>query len=315
MDTFVYENEFEEKLLEVISKNFTNYKKKEYIFSRFMIINNISNFKDIKIKKFVDFVLETNNIPFDLKYKGIDFSLYSEVSQSVLNICNNWFFDIIKDSTNVSFIENNIKNIVFEAKNSLIKIKKTSFYKKMIILKSLELLNKQYKVSLDNNLNEISNLNYIGFVKKEYFEKILEKEINVLKKDINNIKILINEKQLENFLKYNLNEIEDGLKLIDCQYPINFAFIDILAKDKEGNIVIIELKITDDERLPWQCIYYPKQYKKEHPNENVRMISLCPGYSYYIKETLIDLNVEMLSYELDFDEDSNIVNIFISRDI
>ena len=34
MDTFIYENEFEEKLLEVISKNFTNYKKKEYIFSR-----------------------------------------------------------------------------------------------------------------------------------------------------------------------------------------------------------------------------------------------------------------------------------------
>jgi hypothetical protein len=56
------------------------------------------------------------------------------------------------------------------------------------------------------------------------------------------IEARIKEKMLENFLEFKLQELEKGLVLVQRQYPTLVGPIDILAKDQNGNYVVIELK-------------------------------------------------------------------------
>ena len=59
------------------------------------------------------------------------------------------------------------------------------------------------------------------------------------------------ERDLQNFLVKNLHLIEDGLKLLHeedgitgVEYPVGGRRIDILAVDKDGALVVIELKVS-----------------------------------------------------------------------
>jgi Holliday junction resolvase-like predicted endonuclease len=111
--------------------------------------------------------------------------------------------------------------------------------------------------------------------------KIPEKKIKNTKK---------REKELELQIIKNLNVIEDGMRLIKNQYPVVEGFIDILARDKNDTLCVIELKVvTNEERLIFQCVYYPTQF-----NEKVRMITIAPYYDYKIKTALNSLNVEKM---------------------
>ena len=107
------------------------------------------------------------------------------------------------------------------------------------------------------------------------------------------------EKILELYLKENIHLIEEGMTFIDNQKPVlggnkNEA-IDILAKDINGRICIIELKtVTDDRKLIHQAAYYPYQF-----GEDVRMITIAPGYSSYIFKALKNVNnTELKIYKL-----------------
>jgi len=50
------------------------------------------------------------------------------------------------------------------------------------------------------------------------------------------------EKTLEDFLEFNLDLLENGLKFVDRQYPTSTGPLDILAKDRRGRWVVVELK-------------------------------------------------------------------------
>lgn len=52
------------------------------------------------------------------------------------------------------------------------------------------------------------------------------------------------ERDLQSYVSLNLEDIEEGLELVDngMEYKTQAGFIDLLAKDKNGNYVVIELK-------------------------------------------------------------------------
>ena len=50
------------------------------------------------------------------------------------------------------------------------------------------------------------------------------------------------EKTLEDFLEFNLDILESGLKFVGRQYPTSTGPLDILAKDARGRWVVVELK-------------------------------------------------------------------------
>jgi RecB family endonuclease NucS len=100
---------------------------------------------------------------------------------------------------------------------------------------------------------------------------------------------------LQDYLKDNLNLIEEGLLLINTEHKLEDGRIDILAKDHTGKICIIELKVIDnDEKLVFQSVYYPTLF-----DEEVRMITVAPNYVNKIYDSLNSLKyVEMKQYEI-----------------
>jgi RecB family endonuclease NucS len=67
--------------------------------------------------------------------------------------------------------------------------------------------------------------------------------VNTFKlKDDNNIKIFGTEKNLAQLLMQDLELIEPGLKPLKNESPLPKGYIDILAEDKQGNLVVIEIK-------------------------------------------------------------------------
>jgi hypothetical protein len=64
------------------------------------------------------------------------------------------------------------------------------------------------------------------------------------------------ERELEDLVIKNPEQIEDGLVFLTHQQQVSGGFIDVLCVDKDGIFVIIELKITDDEGILLQALHY-----------------------------------------------------------
>ena len=313
MEEAYLEHEFEKDLLEVISKN---YKTKDfflYMILRYLTINNLSYDNDFNIRDFSKFIKEANNLPNEFLYQGEQISdetfikiisnLILDTEKSLISRAENTLYDL-------TFCANEtIENIKLKALKEVAKYKKTEVYNDILLLTRLKRLNSNFDITININFT-MKNLNYIGFKEKISLEKLLEEKIESKLKGC----ISIEESILEEYIKSHLDLIETGLTYISSQYPIKNAYIDILAKDSIGNTVIIELKTKDDERLIWQSLYYPKQYKKEHINENIRMITLCSNYPNHILSVLNDISfAEKMEYHLELKKDGTINNIEIKR--
>lgn len=123
----------------------------------------------------------------------------------------------------------------------------------------------------------------------------------------------ITEEMLEDYLCDNIELIEEGLVFFKRQHKISGGFIDILAKDKDGTLCIIELKTSEDKSIIWQTIHYPMEMKKEHTGP-IRMITVSPEYSKSIYFALKSVpNVEILSYDVEI-ENGEIVQMIINSE-
>ncbi|MGR5983412.1 endonuclease NucS domain-containing protein [Bacillus cereus] len=69
--------------------------------------------------------------------------------------------------------------------------------------------------------------------------------------------------------------IEEDMEFIERQFKIENGVIDILAKDRNGTLCIIELKVNElDKHLVWQSAYYPTCFQ-----EKTRIITIAPKYN------------------------------------
>ena len=186
-----------------------------------------------------------------------------------------------------------------------LKIKEGNIYRYNKILKELklidfEIIEYRFKDTRLYNSKKFNNLFYYS----EMTDSNL-KENTILEYQNTNTDKIFNEKEiikkgfieedLENFLIDNLNKIEDGLKFVDRQHQIDNGVIDILARDRDDKLCIIELKVVSDcKDLVFQCVYYPTQF-----SEPTRMITVCPNYQNKIRESLDSLKyVEMYKYKV-----------------
>ena len=97
------------------------------------------------------------------------------------------------------------------------------------------------------------------------------------------------EKDLQRYLAYNLHLIEPGLTLFQdeeitgLEYPAGGGRrIDILAKDKAGGFVVLELKVEKGyDRVVGQLLRYVNWVRKElaEPGQRVRGIIVCRAMS------------------------------------
>lgn len=134
---------------------------------------------------------------------------------------------------------------------------------------------------------------------KRSIEESLEMKLQSAKLLKSHTTTHISEADLENFLVKNINLIEDGMTYFDRQVEIDGGITDIIARDKNNVLCIIEIKIKEDKNIIWQALYYPDEIMKKYRTDKVRMITLTPEYSAHIKKALLSLdNIELMDYQI-----------------
>jgi len=116
------------------------------------------------------------------------------------------------------------------------------------------------------------------------------------------------ERDLEAFISEDLSTIENGLSLFNDekgrQYSVESGRIDLLARDKEGGFVVVELKAGEakDASLT-QILSYMKDIKTKHLKvEKIRGMIIAHAFSPRLVKAVAFLpNIELLKYKVKFD--------------
>lgn len=119
------------------------------------------------------------------------------------------------------------------------------------------------------------------------------------------------EHDLRDYLARNLGLIEPGLRLYEdeddgsltgIEFPVGGRFIDILAVDRSGNYVVIELKVSRGyDRVVGQLLRYLTWIEKNHadPGQTVRGVIIAREISEDLQLACCHLrNVRLFEYAL-----------------
>ena len=135
------------------------------------------------------------------------------------------------------------------------------------------------------------------------------------------------EKELHEIIKTNLSSLEDELHLLQYELPTETGIIDLLCVDVEGRIVIIEVKLHEDEGILFQALrdysvidkiryQLAKNFSKFkiNPELSPRIVLIAEVFSEDIKRlaTLVKPEVELFEYTTIKFEDSEKGIIFHS---
>lgn len=320
-----YEDEISIELIKQFSYMYSIHNEEilyRYIYLRFLCENidkSMEWLKNEKISSFekenayIDFFIKELNLPVQnnkIRYKEVDTSLLGDMSNCLKNVIEGWeFASSLHPVTDLEgntysfekYIEIQLGKIINYAKNRAKKYKTDIYYDYYLKHFAFKYLNKIYGVDKDKIkvASKIEGFNYNNSYENYNLpmEYQCERYIHASRFETNNVEV-ISEKDLEDFLVRNIEVIEGGLKYIERQVLIENGRLDVLAKDKEGTYVIIELKVVEDKELVWQSLYYPYQYMKEHNLNKVRFITICPDYPEYMRIPLSKSNItEMMKYE------------------
>jgi len=117
------------------------------------------------------------------------------------------------------------------------------------------------------------------------------------------------EKDLQEFISRNLSSLEDGLTLIQKEYSTDVGRLDILAKDKDGIPVVIELKVgVAKKEVLGQVLSYMASLKQKDGVERVRGIIVANDFDYALKlagSQIPDLNLVRYVVKFEFEEVEN----------
>lgn len=119
------------------------------------------------------------------------------------------------------------------------------------------------------------------------------------------------EKELHGIIQAELEALEVGLGLLKREYPTGKGFIDFLCSDSGGRLVIIEVKLHEDENILFQALRYFSDIDNDRflianyfdrddidPNESPRIILIAERFSDDIRRlsTLVVPEIELFEY-------------------
>lgn len=197
-------------------------------------------------------------------YIGIDsFDATFRLGTAFGNIMDNLFFRANCIDSDLPFIiEKNLKQALTKGRKKSVSYRKTPIYEDMVCYYSLMELNAIYG-AVPQPAKECSFLieeeGYFALLKEEALERTISSFTRGEQRQIKQL-----EKDVEDFLFRNLELIEEGLRPLKRQIVLPEGRMDILARDKNGRDVIIELKIEDDTDIVWQRDYYVSEWEKHH---------------------------------------------------
>jgi predicted transport protein/Holliday junction resolvase-like predicted endonuclease len=120
-----------------------------------------------------------------------------------------------------------------------------------------------------------------------------------------------NEKELHTLIQKELDAIEEGLDLLQYEYSSGKGILDFLCADSGGRLVIVEVKLHEDENILFQALRYfsdidKNRYliatlfsgKQVNTEESPRIILIAEKFSEDLRRlsTLVVPEVELLEY-------------------
>jgi len=78
------------------------------------------------------------------------------------------------------------------------------------------------------------------------------------------------EDEIKDYMEKHFGEIEEGLTLIQREYPVATDRMDFLAKDKQGTDVVVEVKMKADDATVTQTRRYMRSLKRDKKVARVR---------------------------------------------
>lgn len=303
-----YEGEFRDFLITQLKEKFQIQDDVNLLFYLFLRFNCVSGKTEICANEFMQFIMhqlyivdESKGVYFDNQF----FTYQWNVENSLYNIFDEWYFmvfeminsDLNGNTRNLKQERKNILQDITQKANRKIQKYKDSVYKQEILKYfKLQLLNESFLVKI-LSVPTLPKVQQIEVRLSD--EECLERYLDAANFNTTNTKIIA-ESTIRDYLFKNLGLIEEGLVPMGKEVATQEGRIDILAKDKHGTYVIIELKTEIDKRLIWQCLYYPEVVKKEYPNtNNPRIITVCPIYPDYLLMVLKKLpQVELYQYKI-----------------
>ena len=224
---------------------------------------------------------------------------FSEITWKILTLDRMYRNQFPKPNAPVSFIdENGLKNGGKMHSSGLTRIDGLGWwYKGHPSLKVGTMIgvykddNNNYIIKSENSPNE-----------EEILEESFENE--GYEEDFTSLSL---EKDLENALVNNLTILEDGLGMFQPQYPVEYegvkGIIDILAKDKDGSFVVVELKAgVANEKVCGQILKYIALIKKNISEaKEVRGMIIANEFDNGLKLAVSNLpNILLKKYNINF---------------
>lgn len=183
-------------------------------------------------------------------------------------------------------ILNQWKTLLKETKRRQSKWSKKSFFTLLLQREYLSLLNDSFRIITRTEIAPISHLKPLMETNPLRLEVDLARRLHPHLSLESHVEQL-NENQLEHYLYKHLFLMEDGLRPIQRQYSLENGRIDLLAKDSDGKMVIIEVKVDSDTDLLWQESYYVQELEKEFGKGQVRFMAVVPRYEAHIMESMM----------------------------
>jgi Endonuclease NucS len=128
---------------------------------------------------------------------------------------------------------------------------------------------------------------------------------------------IISEEALENFVYIHLHVLLD-LKPLKCQYTVNGEICDILALGRLGELVILELKNSEDRYVVQQLTRYYANLIEKKPlqdevnyNLPIRLIAIAPGFHRHnwIDREYSKLEIDFFQFKIVDSEEKIYFNI------
>lgn len=315
MDEINYEDLIVLEIKKILSKKYNilnNNILYVYLYIRYMIHNFNRRFKisDVEVSdEFIDFIIKEMGIELSnnsIIFNGIKLSKYIGVSNNIKNCINEWNNEVLNSdlefilNRNVSlneYILQEYKHILKKGRYRSKEYKNAYFYENLLLNNMLNLLNDRFYI---DSINEATMSDLFDY-DENYYLNCIPSEIscNRFLHSVNYIYDMT-EKELEDYLVNHIDIIEKDLVYIDRQVKIDGGVLDIIAKDKNNNYVVIELKTNNrDKRLVWQSIHYKTEIDKWFNKEGVRVITIAPGYTNSNLEYLKALDyVDIYVYDI-----------------
>ncbi len=125
---------------------------------------------------------------------------------------------------------------------------------------------------------------------------------------------LESEHVLEQLILADVENLEEGLHVLDNQVPAGSGFIDVLAVDSDNALVVIELKKEESDRMLLQTLEYydvvrentprfASSYRNKHPideNAEPRLILIAHAFSEMLQSAAKYINAPLALYTYEY---------------